>query len=133
MTRNDIRLEHAFLTVRSLEQTLDFYRQLFPSWIVRWQGNGSRGGRWLHFGAPGSDQPSYLSFYEDAEAAAPDEAYTSARVQHIGFAHPDVAGLMHCLTQAGIAPLQEPIDDGKYLRSYYADPDGHELEFVQQI
>ena len=123
------RLEHAYLSVKELDRSLSFYRRILPGWEIRWEGE-SEGGRWIHFGPPGEDQPGYLSLAEQPDAEA-FESYTRLGPQHIGFAHPDVERLIAEL-QPGIDP-DDFVDDGKYRRVYYSDPDGIELEFVQKL
>jgi catechol 2,3-dioxygenase-like lactoylglutathione lyase family enzyme len=125
-------LEHAFFSVSDVERALQFYRKVFPRWVVRWEGDRTPGERWVHFGPPGEGQPGYLSLCEGATAPPSDAPYTSLRIQHVGFAHPDVDGLIARLGKDGIE-VQERMDDGKYRRAYFEDPDGHELEFVQRL
>src|SRR5688500_5741688 len=125
-----ITLEHVYLSVVDLDRTLAFYQRLFPDWVVRWEGR-RQDGRWVHFGAAGDGQPSYLSLAEQPTAVAPSARYTTVGPQHVGFAHPDVDGLI-----ARLAPAIEPtdyVDDGRYRRAYFEDPDGIELELVQRL
>jgi catechol 2,3-dioxygenase-like lactoylglutathione lyase family enzyme len=113
--------------VSNLDRTLAFYRRLFPEWGIRWE-DAADG--WVHFGPREGDQPGYLSIAEQSDAK-PFQSYESIGVQHVGFAHPDVDGLI-----ARLKPEIEPtdyVDDGKYRRVYYDDPDGIELEFVQKL
>jgi catechol 2,3-dioxygenase-like lactoylglutathione lyase family enzyme len=124
-----ITLEHVYLSVVDLDRTLAFYRRLFPDWVIRWEGR-NRDGRWVHFGAPGTGQPGYLSLAEHPAAGA-FEPYTRVGAQHVGFAHPDVDALIARLAPA-IAPT-DYVDDGAYRRAYFADPDGIELEVVQRL
>ncbi|MBI2943539.1 MAG: VOC family protein [Candidatus Wallbacteria bacterium] len=133
MNTETIRLEHAFLTVRDLDRSLAFYRKLFPAWVTRWSGKPSHGSRWVHFGPSGDGQPAYLSLCENTEAADDSEPYETVRIQHIGFSHPDVNALIGELSRGGVEPSAELMDDGRYRRIYFADPDGHELEFVQKL
>ncbi len=125
-----VHLEHALLDIGNLERTLAFYRRLFPAWIIRWDGRTSEGTRWVHFGPPGDGQPGYLSLYETPGLAPSDGS--GARIEHIGFAHPDVNGLVERLGSEGTTP-SDRVDDGHYRRAYFTDPDGHELEFVQRL
>jgi catechol 2,3-dioxygenase-like lactoylglutathione lyase family enzyme len=127
-----VRIEHAFVTVRSIERSLSFYRRLLPGWVVRWEGTGSGGHRWIHFGAPGDGQPSYLSLYEDPQAPDPQVPYSAVGIQHVGFAHPDVEALIERLSREGIGPTDTVADDPKFRRAYFVDPDGNELEFVEK-
>lgn len=125
----DVHLEHALLDVTDLDRSLGFYRKLLPGWVVRWEGS-AEAGRWVHFGPPGDGQPGYLSLYETPGAKPGDGS--GVRIEHIGFAHPDVAGLVERLSREEI-PATDRIDDGRYRRAYFEDPDGHELEFVQKL
>src|SRR5262245_10454253 len=126
-----ITLEHVYLSVKDLDRTLAFYRQLFPDWVLRWEGKTRGDERWVHFGPPGYGQPGYLSLAEQRDAAPTVEAYTTVGPQHVGFAHPDVDGVIARLKPT-IAPT-DYVDDGRYRRAYFEDPDGIELELVQQL
>ncbi|MBI3447348.1 MAG: VOC family protein [Acidobacteria bacterium] len=132
MADQSIHLEHVFITVRDAGASLDFYRKLFPDWVVRWEGPSADGGRWIHFGPAGDGRPGYLSLHESRGAVRPDEGYASHRIQHVGFSHPDVDGLRDRLAEEGI-PVDDSTDDGKYRRHYFLDPNGIEVEFVQEM
>lgn len=125
-----VTLEHANLNVTDLARALEFYGLLLPGWVTRWEGRTQSGDRWIHFGPPGETQPGYLSIYEERGAGPASGA--GVRVQHLGFAHPDVAALVASLAPAGIRPT-DTVDDGAYRRAYFEDPDGHELEMVQRL
>jgi len=125
-----VHLEHALLDVTDLGKSLAFYREVLPDWIVRWEGTTMEGSRWVHFGPPGEGQPGYLSLYETPGAVRADG--DGLRIEHVGFAHPDVEGLVARLARGGIDP-GDRVDDGKYRRAYFVDPDGHDLEFVQRL
>lgn len=125
-----VHLEHALLDVRDMNRSLLFYRALFPDWVVRWEGSTQEGTRWIHFGPSGGGQPGYLSLYETPGAG--QAAGDGARIEHIGFAHPDIEGLATRLAAAGIRP-SDRAGDASYRRIYFVDPDGHELEFVEAL
>jgi len=131
MSDDIARLEHALIDVRDLGKSLEFYRSVLPGWVVRWEGRTMEGGRWIHFGPPGEGQPGYLSLYETPGAAGPP-GEDALRIEHVGFAHADVAALVERVSAAGIRPNDE-VDDGRYRRAYFLDPDGHQLEFVQRL
>lgn len=131
METNTATLEHANLNVTDLERSLSFYRRLLPAWVIRWEGSTSDGSRWVHFGPAEGRQPGYLSLYED-RGAKPQHDGDGLRVQHLGFAHPDVSGLVDELSHAGIRPT-DAVEDRAYRRAYFQDPDGHELEMVQKL
>ncbi len=133
MDNHEIHLEHALIDVADLDRSLPFYRSLLPGWTIRWEGRSREGNRWVHFGPAGGGRPGYLSLYETPDAgAAGTRTGNAVRIEHVGFAHPDVDALAERLGSAGISP-KDRMDDGKYRRVYYADPDGHELEFVQKL
>lgn len=133
MNDSKVRLEHALLDVRDLSRSLEFYGRLIPGWTVRWEGRNDMGGRWAHFGPPGEGQPGYLSLYELPGASPSGEGYgKKARIEHVGFAAADVEEMESRLAAEGITP-SDRVDDGKYRRLYYTDPDGHNLEFVQKL
>ncbi len=125
-----VHLEHALLDVRDLDRSLRFYGAILPDWVVRWEGRTQEGARWVHFGPPGEGQPGYLSLYETPGFA--EAGGDGVRIEHIGFAHPDVDGLVGRLAPEGIGPT-DTVDDGRYRRVYFVDPDGHDLEFVQRL
>jgi catechol 2,3-dioxygenase-like lactoylglutathione lyase family enzyme len=131
---NAITLEHVNLNVLDLDRALAFYQRLLPGWVVRWDGRTSTGERWVHFGpAQAHGQPGYLSIYQDAAATKAGEGTDrAARIQHLGFAHPDVDALVAALAGAGITPTDR-LDDGAYRRAYFEDPSGHEVEVVQRL
>lgn len=132
MAENEVRLEHALLTVRSVERSLAFYRLLFPLWTIRWDGRSQGMGAWVHWGPPGGRQPGYLSLSEAGDPDAKRQPDGSITVDHVGFSHPDVAGLVERLASVGIAP-SDRTEDARFRRVYFKDPDGHKLEFVQQL
>ena len=127
---SNVHLEHALLDVRDLQRSLGFYRALLPDWVIRWEGRTMEGSRWIHFGPSGEGQPGYLSLYETPDAPPASDA--GLRIEHVGFAHPDVKALVGRLSTLEIRPSDE-VDDGSYRRAYFVDPDGHELEFVQKL
>ena len=126
----NVHLEHALIDVRNLDRSLGFYRTLLPDWVVRWEGRTMEGTRWVHFGPPGDGQPGYLSLYEIPDAK--ESPAGGLRIEHVGFAHPDVDGLVQRVSALKLSP-PERVEDGAYRRAYFTDPDGHELEFVQKL
>ncbi len=127
---SSVHLEHALLDVSNIQGTLGFYKALLPDWVIRWEGPTMEGDRWVHLGPAGDGQPGYLSLYETPGLARGDDS--GIRIEHVGFAHPDVNALVASVAAQGITP-SDRVDDGRYRRVYFADPDGHELEFVQKL
>jgi catechol 2,3-dioxygenase-like lactoylglutathione lyase family enzyme len=131
MVASEVRLEHAFLYVRDVERSLAFYRRLFPGWTIRWDGGGF-GRRWVHWGPPDDVKSGYLSLCEVGDPTAQRPPDGSIGVDHVGFTHPDIAGLVARLAASGI-DASERTEDERFRRVYFKDPDGHKLEFVQQL
>ena len=135
MIATTVHLEHALLDVADLARSLEFYGRLLPEWTIRWEGRNDMGGRWAHFGPAGPGQPGYLSLYEILGVGPSDQGdstASAARIEHVGFAHPDVGALSARLEGLGIAPTDR-MEDARFRRAYFSDPDGHTLEFVQQL
>ena len=111
-----IYLEHALLDVTDVGRSVAFYNKLIPDWVVRWEGPTMEGGRWIHLGPPGDHQPGYLSLYETPGAQPGDTE--GLRIEHIGFAHPDLEALVARLSPLGITPsdknTRRDADDGEH-------------------
>lgn len=125
-------LEHAYLTVRNIDETTRFYGALFPTWAIRWQGKTREGLRWVHFGDPRGVPASYLSLAEAPHAPAGDTPYTTRRIQHLGFSMRGVAETIERAAAVGISPTDHGDWDG-YRRAYFVDPNGHEIELVEKL
>ena len=133
MTTNTIHLEHALLDIQDLDVSLSFYRQLFPDWTLRWDGHTRDGSRWVHFGPPGAGRPGYLSLYETPNRSRDASDGVSIKIEHLGFAHPDVNALVQRLKAVSSIRPKDRVEADGFRRVYFLDPDGHELEFVQAL
>lgn len=128
---NSIYLEHALIRVQDSKRSVEFYRKLFPDWIVRWEGASSSGGRWVHFG-PKEDSPAgYLSLHEESTFKKGKDGYHSEGIAHIGFRHPNVMDLVSRVVKMGVE-IDDQVEDEHYRRVYFLDPDGNLLEFVEK-
>lgn len=118
-------LEHANLTVKSIDETVRFLTAAFPHFKVR-GGGVHLGRRWIHIGTP----EHYLALNE-ATGPHRGEPYDSAGFNHLGFVVDDAEGVKARLLQAGFREGFKPEPHPHRQRVYFHDPDGVEWEFVQ--
>ena len=119
-----MRLEHVNLTVSDVDRSVAFYRDIF-GFALRWEGDLGDGRRGAHVGG----EDFYLALFE---AAAPGRApydYSVVGINHFGFVVDDFDALLADLARRGIDyVLIDDYEPGR--RSYFFDPDGHEIEAV---
>lgn len=120
------RLEHALIEVSNLEACLAFWALLAPGWQVTWDAR-AQGEPWVHLGPGGGGRPPYLSLWQKGDESQPGRGL---RVRHLGFEHADVRGMVARLKPLGIQPT-DYVEEHSFRRAYFADPDGHVLEFVE--
>lgn len=127
-----MRIEHINLVVRNIEKSLAFYRAAFPHWYVRSEGTSEWYGksrRWLHFG----DDFQYLAFSDNGESENRDLTGHQIGLAHFAFETSCLLALTNRLSEAGFT-LSKPGTDNKYrMNSYYIDPAGFEVEFVEYL
>lgn len=122
-------LEHANLTVRDLERSIEFYRTLLGG-TIRWRGKNSAGRPAAHVGS----DAHYLALFQASEEsiADPIPELDTARpgVNHLGFAVDDMDETIERLRALGVGPKSDDVyDPGRHV--YFLDPDGFEVELVQ--
>lgn len=122
-------LEHANLTVPSIEAATRFLQTAFPEFQIR--GGGDRTtGRWQHVGT----DVTYLALQQEAEHRPdPRTPYVHDGVHHLGFVVDDVDGLAQRLTQAGYRENALSEHHPARIRRYFFDSAGMEWEFVQYL
>jgi catechol 2,3-dioxygenase-like lactoylglutathione lyase family enzyme len=125
-----IRLEHANLVVRDLDETLRFLRAALPELRIRHQGTVG-GRRWLHFG----DDAGYLALAEAvAEPAEPWVPYTGKPgLNHLGFEVDDAEAVRARLAAAGYRDSTYPNAHPHRKRVYFHDREGNDWEFVEYL
>ena len=101
-----VRLDHANLTVRDVEETLRFLRAAFPDFRIRGEGRKWNGARWLHVGT----DDVYLAL--EQASAGPAERWVpyagKPGTNHLGFEVDDVDALHARLSAAGYADSTVP-------------------------
>lgn len=116
-------LEHANLTVRSIDESVRFLKTAFPECHIR-GGGVVDGRRWVHVGT----DDTYIALNESGESRSAGDLFN-----HLGYVVDDVDGLADRMQAAGyregfIAP---PHPHRK--RRYFYDADEVEWEFVEYL
>lgn len=124
-----MKLEHVNLTVRDLEQSIDFYCSLF-GWRIRWRGQNSAGRAAAHVGT----EFSYLAMFQASESTVseplPRLDSSAPGFNHLGFVVEDMDTVVVRLRALGVQPKSdEQYDPGRHV--YFIDPDGVEVELVE--
>ncbi len=123
-----IRMEHANLIVRSVDDSARFLQAAFPEFGIRREGL-NRGRRWMHIGTDDTYLALTESTNEPAEAWVP---YTGKPgVNHLGYEVDDVDALRERLAAAGFKDSTYPNSHPHRKRVYFNDADGNDWEFVQ--
>jgi catechol 2,3-dioxygenase-like lactoylglutathione lyase family enzyme len=123
-----IRLDHANLQVRDIEETVRFLRTAFPEFRIRGEGKTVQGWRWVHVG----NDETYVNLSHAPEAAAVRPPYSATPgLNHLGFEVDDVEGVRARLAEAGYTDSTFPNAHPKRSRVYFLDGAGQDWEFVQ--
>lgn len=126
-----VRLDHANLVVRDLDEALRFLQAAFPDFRVRGSGTSPAGARWLHVGT----NDTYIALNEatldPAERWVP---YAGAPgLNHLGFEVDDAAALQERLRAAGYTDTTVPNEHPARRRVYFSDAEGNDWEFVEYL
>ena len=123
-----VSVEHANITVKSIERSIKFFQTAFPDWQVRDQGESNR--KWLHFGGA----TDYMALEEAQVDQALDRGeYMRPDINHVGFAVSDLAAVKGRLLAAGYAEGMTVDPAEERLRAYFFDEDGFEWEFIEYL
>ena len=128
-------LEHANITVPSIDKSVDFLSAAFPDFRERGGGalfGDEKLGKWLHFG----NDETYVALQEVThEVGDVDNNYQTAGVNHIGFVVEDIETIVERCKSNGHEPT-DASSMGVYPyrnRVYFIDGCGLEWEFVQYL
>lgn len=125
-------LEHANITVPSIDAAIEFLMLVEPKFIVRHDEATEGSYRWAHIGT----QTTYIALQEphlDAGENRLRRPYKDYGVNHLAFVVPDVDA---CATRLDAAGFQRSIgakDHPARKRVYFYDKAGLEWELVQYL
>jgi catechol 2,3-dioxygenase-like lactoylglutathione lyase family enzyme len=124
-----IRLEHANLCVRDVDETLRFVKAAFPEFEVRAEGKSLLGARWLHVGS----DDTYLALTQATQDAPEPWVPYAGRpgTNHLGYEVSDVEGVRRRLIAAGYRDSTVPNAHPHRRRVYFRDRDDNDWEFVE--
>jgi len=124
-----VRLEHANLIVRDVDETIRFLRSAFPEFRVRGEGRTWQGTRWVHVG----DDETYLALVEATEEPAERWVPYAGKpgLNHLAFEVDDAEALRERLRAAGYEDSTVPNAHPHRKRVYFHDAEGSDWEFVQ--
>lgn len=118
-------LEHVNLTVSDLQQSIDFYCQLFD-FRVRWRASADAEKQEAHVGS----DDMYIAFFQAPRPGAAEPDYNRVGLNHFGIIVDDLGKYRDRLSRLGVEPHYEPeYTPGR--RLYFYDPDHVEVELVQ--
>ena len=121
-------LEHANITVRSLDEAVRFITTAFPHFKIRGQGT-TNGRRWSHVGT----DTTYLAFSESPMPKSDRSAHNDPGFNHLGFVVEDAEAVASALSQAGFRPGIHVDPHPHRKRVYFHDADDNEWEFVEYL
>ena len=118
-----VLLEHANITVESIDAAVRFLTTAFPEFRVRGSGVAD-GNRWAHVGT----DETYLALNESSE-----DRSSRGPLNHLGFVVDDVDGLAERLSGAGYREGFVAPPHPYRKRRYFHDADDIEWEFVEYL
>jgi catechol 2,3-dioxygenase-like lactoylglutathione lyase family enzyme len=125
-----IRLDHANVDVRNLEETIRFLTTAFPEFRIRGEGLSLGGERWVHLGT----DDTYLALAEATQPAEPWVPYVGRPgLNHLGFEVDDAEAVRARLAAAGYRDSSVPNAHPYRRRVYFRDLEGNDWEFVQYL
>ena len=128
-------IEHANVTVASIEEAKKFLGTAFPDFSVRGGGylhDNAKLGDWIHFG----NEETYIALQQNRKHSEHiGTKYTNDGINHLGFVIDDVEDLIRRMRMNGYVPTPNyVIDDNPHRRrAYFFDGNGFEWEFVEYL
>lgn len=125
-----IRLEHANMNVRNIDDTVRFLIAALPEFQIRREGQ-NEGQRWMHIGT----DDTYIALNESTDE--PTEKWVpyagKPGINHLGYEVDDVDAVRARLSGAGFRDSTYPNNHPHRKRVYFYDADGNDWEFVQYL
>ena len=126
-----IRLEHANISVKDIDETIRFLQTAFHSFRIRRDETGPDGSRWVHIGTDDSYIAVNQASEDPAEAWKPYSGKPG--VNHLGFEVDDAEAVRLRLKAAGYRDSTYPNAHPHRRRVYFYDAEGNDWEFVQYL
>ena len=124
-----VRLEHANISVRDMDEAVKFLTTALPHFRIRWRDKSGKD-EWLHIGT--DETYIALSNAPDAEKGK-RQAYRDLGVNHIGVVVDDIDGTLERLRAAGYRDSSTPEESECRRRYYFLDDDDLQWEFIQYL
>ncbi|MFA0084604.1 glyoxalase [Vibrio sp. 10N.286.49.C2] len=127
-----IQLEHVNLVVKDIPEMLTFYQAAFPHWSIRDEGKGDWNGKprnWLHFG----DDYQYIALSDNGEGGNRDLSGHQVGLAHFAYVTDNIDSVIARLNQAGFQVAKPGAKEPYRKNSYFIDPAGFEIEFVEYL
>jgi catechol 2,3-dioxygenase-like lactoylglutathione lyase family enzyme len=130
-----MNLEHANMTVRSVDEAVRFLKIAFPDAEIRGGGDihgDPARGRWVHFG---NDQ-FYVALQENGEhSRRQDTTYRHDGINHLGFVVTGLDEIISRLKVAGyqLTPVSALKEHPHRRRAYFFDGNDVEWELVEYL
>lgn len=134
-----MQLEHANVTVQSIDETVRFLSLVFPEAGIRGGGNmywnadkSEARGRWVHFGT----DEYYVALQENVTPSGrSDTTYLNDGINHLGFVVSHLDGIVSRARDAGfnLSPASAMDDHPHRRRAYFFDANGIEWELVEYL
>ena len=123
-----IRMEHANINVRNVDDSVRFLKAAFPEFEIRREGL-NEGRRWMHIGI----EDTYIALNEaGVEATGDRKPYDEQPgINHLGYEVDNVDELRERLAAAGFKDSTYPNNHPHRKRVYFYDADGNDWEFVE--
>ncbi|XOV89047.1 MAG: VOC family protein [Pseudomonadota bacterium] len=128
-----MKLEHANVTVGSIDEAVRFLGAAFPHFRRRGGGHLHDDpdlGEWVHFG----DDECYIALQQNVlHAGRVDIPYSNDGINHLGFVVESLDQLLLRLAELNYHPTEASVLDGHphRRRAYIIDGNGFEWEFVE--
>ncbi len=128
-------IEHANITVASIDEAKAFLGLAFPDFRERGRGylqGGEEAGEWMHFG----NDETYLALQQNRQHSdRRDSTYENDGINHLGFVTDNLDELLERMEEAGYKPSDASVLDGHPFRrrAYLFDKNGFEWEFVEYL
>lgn len=126
-----IKLEHANLCVRNIDEMIRFLQTAFPEFRIRHDETDNDGMRWVHIGT----DETYIALNQSTKE--PEKHWTPygsiPGVNHLAYEVDDVEAIRKRLKSGGYKDSTVPNKHPYRKRIYFFDSEGNDWEFVQYL